>query len=294
MDINSASLQIIAELLRARTGQHLGPGRMWRIPGALSGIFREHDISNVDQLVCLLAEPRAERLVREVVEALLNNETYFFRDKAMFDMLSERALPMLWQRRAGQKTLRVWSAGCSSGQELYSVAMLLQSQRERWAGWKIDLLGTDISQRIINTAQQGCFSQFEVQRGLTVTQMLGHFDQKPEGWCPQAELRRMVTFREHNLLDRPPVEAPFDLVLCRNVLLYFEPAIRSRVFDRLREGVASDGLLMLGAGETVVGQTDCFAPTRDGSGLYVPHLPVAAPERHTTVPHRVNNGLRVG
>lgn len=270
MDVNSASLQIIADLLRARTGQHLGTGRMWRIPGALSGIFREHDISNVDQLVCLLAEPRSEKLAREVVEALLNNETYFFRDKVMFDMLAEQVLPKLWQQRADQRSLRVWSAGCSSGQELYSIAMLLLAQRERWAGWKLELIGTDISHKIIMAARQGCFSQFEVQRGLTVAQMLGYFDQREEGWCPQAEMRKMVTFREHNLLDRPPVEGPFDLVLCRNVLLYFDPLTRARVFDRLREGIAVDGLLMLGAGETVVGQTDRFVPAADGSGLYVP------------------------
>lgn len=279
MDVNSASLQIIADLLRARTGQHLGPGRMWRIPGALSGIFREHDISNVDQLVCLLAEPRADKLARDVVEALLNNETYFFRDKVMFDTLAERVLPALWEKRASQKTLRVWSAGCSSGQELYSVAMLLLAQRERWAGWKLELIGTDISQRIIGAARQGCFSQFEVQRGLTVVQMLGYFDQREEGWCPREALRRMLAFREHNLLDRPPAEAPFDLVLCRNVLLYFDPLTRSRVFDRLREGIASDGLLMLGAGETVVGQTDRFLPARDGSGLYVPHSLAQEPLR---------------
>jgi chemotaxis protein methyltransferase CheR len=280
MDVNSASLQIIADLLRARTGQHLGPGRMWRIPGALASIFREHDISNVDQLVCLLAEPGADRLAREVVEALLNNETYFFRDKAMFDMLGEQVLPRLWQQRADQRSLRIWSAGCSSGQELFSLAMMLMAQGDRWQGWQLELIGTDISARIITAARRGCFSQFEVQRGLTVAQMLGYFDQTEEGWCPRDQLRRMVTFREHNLLDRPPAEGPFDLVLCRNVLLYFDPQTRGRVFDRLREGIAADGLLMLGAGETVVGQTERFAPARDGSGLYVPHTASAAPLRH--------------
>ena len=270
MDVNSASLQIVADLLRARTGQHLGPGRMWRIPGALSGIFREHDISNVDQLVCLLAEPRADALARDVVEALLNNETYFFRDKVMFDMLAEAILPRLWDRRKDTRTLRIWSAGCSSGQELYSLAMLLTSQGDRWQGWSLDLVGTDISQRIIASARSAIFSQFEVQRGLSVAQMLGYFQQHEDGWRPTEGLRKMVTFREHNLLDKPLPGGPFDLVLCRNVLLYFDPATRGRVFDRLHDAVAPDGLLMLGAGETVVGQTDKFAPDRDGSGLYTP------------------------
>lgn len=270
MDVNSASLQIVADLLRARTGQHLGPGRMWRIPGALSGIFRQHDINNVDQLVCLLAEPRADALAREVVEALLNNETYFFRDKVMFDMLGEAILPRLWEQRKDDRRLRIWSAGCSSGQELYSLAMLLTSQGERWQGWTIDLIGSDISQRIIAAARSACFSQFEVQRGLSVAQMLGYFEQTDEGWRPVEALRRMVTFRQHNLLDKQLSGGAFDLVLCRNVLLYFDPATRSRVFDRLHEAVAPDGLLMLGAGETVVGQTERFTPSKDGSGLYRP------------------------
>ena len=279
MEASSASLQIIADLLRARTGQHLGPGRMWRISGALSGIFRDHDITNVDQLVCLLARPGEDALARDVVEALLNNETYFFRDKAMFDQLADSILPALHEKRKAQRTLRIWSGGCSSGQELYSVAMLINSQRELWQGWTIDLIGTDVSQRIIAAARNGCFSQFEVQRGLTVTQMLGFFDQREEGWCPQDTLRRMVRFREHNLLDRPPPEAPFDLVLCRNVLLYFDPATRCTVFNRLHEAIRPDGLLMLGAGETVVGQTDRFEPAADGSGLYLP--------RHSADPVRL-------
>ena len=270
MDVNSASLQIIADLLRARTGQHLGTGRMWRIPGALAGLFRQHDISNVDQLVCLLAAPRADKLAREVVEALLNNETYFYRDRVMFDMLGEKTLPALWEKRKSQRSLRIWSAGCSSGQELYSIAMLLSAQQERWADWKLELVGTDVSERIIGNARNGSFSQFEVQRGLTVAQMLKYFDQGEAAWQPKPELRRMVHFRQHNLLDPPPVEGPFDLILCRNVLLYFDPEVRDRVFKRLDEALAPDGLLMLGAGETVVGQTNRFVPASNPTGLYAP------------------------
>ncbi|ABC64341.1 CheR family methyltransferase [Erythrobacter litoralis] len=270
MSDNPASHQIIADLLRARTGQHLGPDRMWRISGALSGVFRRHAISNVDQLVCLLADSTSGDLADETVEALLNNETYFFRDRQSFDAVAEQALPRLRELRADEKRLRVWSAGCSSGQELYSIAMLLRSQGERWRGWSFDLLGTDVSQRIVSQARKGEYSQFEVQRGLTVAQMLAYFQQRETGWMPQADLKGMMSFRRHNLLDPPPQERPFDLVLCRNVLLYFDQATRQKVFDRLHEAAAPDGFLMLGAGETTVGQTTLFDPLNDGTGLFHP------------------------
>lgn len=269
---NPASLQIVADLLRARTGQQLGAGRMWRISGALSGVFRRHDISNVEQLVCLLTQPGGDQLAGEVVEALLNNETYFFRDKGLFDLLERDILPRLHEKRRGQRTLRIWSAGCSSGQELYSVAMLLASQRERWDGWKLELLGTDISPRIVETARAGTFSQFEVQRGLTVTQMLGCFEQNERGWQIDESLRRMVSFRQHNLLEPLATGAPFDLVLCRNVLLYFDPAVRQQVFELLFEAMAHDAYLLLGVGETTVGQTQAFTPASGLPGIFQPAL----------------------
>jgi chemotaxis protein methyltransferase CheR len=272
VETSEASHQIIAELLAARTGQHLTESRRWRVNSALAGIFREHGISNVDQLVCLLASPRtgpeSRDLSQEVVEALLNNETYFFRDKPTFDQLPQEILPELARRRAGTKRLSIWSAGCSTGQEVYSLAMLFADQKERWAGWSIELIGTDVSHRAINAARSGLYSQFEVQRGLGVTQMLRHFDETSSGWQIREDARQMAHFRQHNVLGPPPGRQPFDLVLCRNVLLYFDRATRAAAFDRLASAVVPDGFLMLGAGETVVGQTDRFTPsTRSASFL---------------------------
>lgn len=275
MDSSEASHQIIADLLAARTGQHLTESRRWRVNSALAGLFREHGISNVDQLVCLLASPRtgpeSPDLSQQVVEALLNNETYFFRDKPTFDQLPQEILPELARRRAGTKRLSIWSAGCSTGQEVYSLAMLFAEQKERWAGWSIELIGTDVSHRAINAARSGLFSQFEVQRGLGVTQMLRHFDEATGGWQIREEARRMVHFRQHNVLGPPPGRHPFDLVLCRNVLLYFDRATRAAAFERLASAVAPDGFLMLGAGETVVGQTDRFTPSPRRASFFEPH-----------------------
>lgn len=278
METSEASHQIIADLLAARTGQHLTESRRWRVNSALAGIFREHGISNVDQLVCLLASPRtgpeSPDLSQDVVEALLNNETYFFRDKPTFDQLPQDIIPELARRRLDSKRLSIWSAGCSTGQEVYSLAMLFAEQKDRWHGWTIELLGTDVSHRAINAARSGLYSQFEVQRGLGVTQMLRHFDETANGWQIGEDPRRIVQFRQHNLLGPHPGRQPFDLVLCRNVLLYFERETRSTAFDRLANAVAPDGFLMLGAGETVIGQTDRFSPSPQRASFFEPIAPV--------------------
>jgi len=281
MEVSEASHQIIADLLAARTGQHLTESRRWRVTSALAGVFREHGIDNVDQLVCLLAAPRggpeAPDLSQQVVEALLNNETYFFRDKPTFDQLPNEILPELARRRAGIKRLSIWSAGCSTGQEVYSLAMMFADQPDRWQGWTIDILGTDVSHRAINAARSGLYSQFEVQRGLGINQMLRHFEEGAQGWQVSAAARRMVRFRQHNMLGPHPGRMPFDLVLCRNVLLYFDRETRSAAFTRLAGAMMPDGFLMLGAGETVVGQTNRFLPTSKRASFFeMPQPPQAA------------------
>jgi chemotaxis protein methyltransferase CheR len=272
MEVSQASYQIIADLLAARTGQHLTESRRWRIGTALGGVFRHHGISNVDQLVCLLDEPRRRTtdhdLATEVVEALLNNETYFFRDRPTFDQIPDDILPAIAARRALTRRISIWCAGCSTGQEVHSLAMLFEDQKERWDGWSIDILGTDVSHRAIRAARTGLFSQFEVQRGLGVVQMLRHFDETPEGWQIRDHVRHITRFQQHNVLSEPPARGRFDLVLCRNVLLYFDQPTREIAFQRLASAIAPDGFLMLGAGETVIGQTRAFAPSTGRMSVY--------------------------
>lgn len=270
MEISEASHQIIADLLEARTGQQLTEGRRWRIGTSLSGIFRERGITNIDQLVCLLTMPGETQLVQDVVEALLNNETYFFRDKPTFDQLPDEIFPMLAERRADKQRLQIWCAGCSTGQEAHSLAIQFAEQGDRWEGWSIDILGTDVSQKAISIARRGHYSQFEVQRGLSVSQMLGHFDETASGWQMHSATRSIVRFQQHNILEPAPCRQPFDLILCRNVLLYFDGPTRARAFDRLNQALAPDGFLMLGAGETVVGQTKAFEPSGRRPSIYEP------------------------
>lgn len=290
MEMNDASSRILADMLEARTGQQLAPNRRWRIGSALSGLYREHGISSADQLIALLARSREASLSRRVVEALLNNETYFFRDRAMFDQLNARVLPELAERRAATRRLSIWSVGCSTGQEALSLAMMLLEQEPRWQGWTFDILGTDVSESVIELARAGTYTQFQIQRGLGVAQMLKWFDETPDGWQAKDQLLRKVRFEAQNLLDPPPApisagQSQFDLILCRNVLLYFEGPNRARAFDRLASALAPDGRLMLGAGETVIGQTDRFTPDSGLTGIYrqTPpgELPLAARSRTT-------------
>lgn len=279
MALSDASHRFIADLLASRTGQELTESRLWRVPSALSGIFRERGISNVDQLVCLLANPGEHRLAAEVVEALLNNETYFFRDHAYFATLAHHVLPKLARDRAMNRRLTIWSAGCSTGQEALSLAMLFAEQPARWAGWQIDIVGTDISGKAIETARGGIYTQFEIQRGISVAQMLNFFSETAGGWQASTKIRSLIRFQQHNILDAAPLPGHFDLILCRNVLLYFDLATRQRVFDRISGTLAPDGWLMLGAGETVVGQTGKFEPAACGSALYrhLTRVPASAP-----------------
>ena len=268
MQISDSSTRILAGLLEARTGQQLTMSRRWRIETALSALLRERGIATLDELITILVMGREPSLSQMVVEALLNNETYFFRDRAPFDLLQRNALPELAQRRAKSKRLRIWSAGCSTGQEVYSLSMLFAEDPDNWRGWTIDILGTDVSTGCIDRARTGAYSQFEVQRGLGINQMIKWFEECPVGWRAIEELRRPLRFQVHNILEPAPHPGGFDIVLCRNVLLYLSPEKKTLSFERLAASMAEDGWLMLGAGETVIGQTTRLGADVNARGLY--------------------------
>jgi chemotaxis protein methyltransferase CheR len=268
MQVSDSSSRILAGLLEARTGQQLTMSRRWRIETALSSLLREREISTLDELITILVMGKEPSLSQRVVEALLNNETYFFRDRAPFDLLARYALPELAQRRKKSRRLRIWSAGCSTGQEAYSLAMLFAEEPEKWLGWTVDILGTDVSTSCIDRARSGSYSQFEVQRGLGINQMIKWFEECADGWRAVENLRKPLRFQVHNLLEPPPHPGGFDIVLCRNVLLYLSPDKRTLAFERLASSMAEDGWLMLGAGETVIGQTTKLGADVNARGLY--------------------------
>jgi chemotaxis protein methyltransferase CheR len=255
-------------LLEARTGQQLTMSRRWRIETALSTLMRERGIGTLDELITILVMGKEPNLSQRVVEALLNNETYFFRDRAPFDLLQRYALPDLAKRREQSKRLRIWSAGCSTGQEVYSLAMLFAEESQKWGGWTIDILGTDVSTSCVDRARDGIYSQFEVQRGLGINQMIKWFEECADGWRAVEQLRKPVRFQVQNILEPPPHPGGFDIVLCRNVLLYLNPEKKTLAFERIAAAMAEDGWLMLGAGETVIGQTSKLSADVGARGLY--------------------------
>jgi chemotaxis protein methyltransferase CheR len=268
VQVSDSSIRILAGLLEARTGQQLTMSRRWRIETALSSLLRERGIATLDELITILVMGKEPSLSQRVVEALLNNETYFFRDRTPFDQLARTALPALAERRRDTKRIRIWSAGCSTGQELYSLAMLFAEDPVRWHGWTIDLMGSDVSEAAVERARTGLYTQFEAQRGLAATQMIRWFTESDAGWRVSEHLRRMVRFQIHNILELPPHPGQFDVILCRNVMLYLSGDRKRAAFDRLASGLATDGWLMLGAGETVIGQTERLVADRDWRGLY--------------------------
>lgn len=268
MEVSPLSVRVLGGILEQRTGQQLLVARRWRIETALRPLMRERDIATLDQLANQVTLGRDQKLVEDVVEALLNHETFFFRDIAAFDLLTKTALPRIAAARGDERKLRIWCAGCSTGQEAYSLAMRFAEDADRWDGWTIDILGTDVSKAAIMRAREGLYSQFEIQRGLAIRQMLSGFEAEGDQWRVRGSLRNRLSFHVHNLIGPPPVATRFDVILCRNVLLYFSDERRRAVLDRLSGALARDGVLMLGAGETVIGQTQRFMLDPECRGLY--------------------------
>ncbi|HVJ01705.1 MAG TPA: protein-glutamate O-methyltransferase CheR [Sphingomonas sp.] len=257
----SGAMNMIASLLEQRTGQQIAANRAWRIETALKPLLRAHRLSTLDELVSRLIAARTGELADQVVDALLNQETSFFRDAAVLDTVAEAALGM--QAENPDRKLRIWSAGCSSGQEPLSLAMLFAEKDAA-----PEIVASDISPAAITRARAARYSQFEIQRGLPVRRMMLWFDSAGGDWVAKPELVRRVQFRQHNLTADAPPPGKFDIILCRNVLLYFSLDLRRQVFDTLAAAIRPGGVLVLGAGETVIGLTDHFAPCERLRGFY--------------------------
>lgn len=261
------ALNVIGALLEQRTGQQIAANRAWRIETALKPVLREHGMDTLDQLIGRLAEERHGPLSDAVVNALLNQESSFFRDSGVLEMVAEAALAIQAERPG--RRLRIWSAGCSVGQEPYSLAMLFEELAVSRGVPMPEIVATDVCPQALARARAGRYSQFEIQRGLPVRRMVTWFDSVDDQWAVRAELARRVQFRCHNLTRDPAPVGKFDIVLCRNVLLYFSGSVRRSVFDTLRSATRDGGLLVLGAGETVIGQTEAFRPSERFRGCYV-------------------------
>lgn len=253
---------MLAALLESRTGQQIAANRAWRIETALKPVMRARAIESLDALVAEVLSPNGGALCDAVVDAMLNQESSFFRDAGVLEQVAA-----LMDEVPGRA--RVWSAGCSTGQEPLSMAMLFtEACAARPTLIFPEIVATDVSEPVLAKARAGRFSQFEVQRGLPVRRMMRWFEQDGAEWVAAPYLVRNISFRRHNLVVDQPPAGRFDAILCRNVLLYFSPAQRHDVFDRLVGALRPGGVLVLGAGETVIGQTEAFAPSQRYRGLY--------------------------
>lgn len=264
---SSGAARIFSGLLEARTGQILSESRAWRMETALKPVLRAHGLGDMDALASRLMARKDAALENDVVNALLNNESSFFRDFQIFDMIHRHILPHIQAQRS-DRTLRIWSAGCSTGQEVYSLAIQLCNDMARWRGWRIEILATDISTAAITQAKAGTFTQMDVQRGLPVSDLLKWFEPSGDDWCANPQLRRMIDFRTDNLFDAQAPKGEYDLLLCRNVLLYFTPERRQNVLRLLSRHSHGRSILLLGAGETVIGHSDDFVPHAEFRGGY--------------------------
>jgi len=267
----------LRNLLKAHSGLVLGADKHYLIESRLLPVARKAGFSDLATLVTKLKNGDAETLTVEVVEAMTTNETFFFRDRIPFDHFRETIMSGLIAARARERKIRIWCAAAATGQEPYTLAICLKEMGRMLAGWQVELVATDISSEALEKAKSGIYSQFEVQRGLPILMLVKYFTQVGELWQVRPELRSMVQFKKHNLLQDLSPLGRFDVVFCRNVLIYFDNQTKIDVLDRIAQIIAPDGYLSLGAAETVVGLTNSFKPVADKRGLYAPHRTLAKP-----------------
>jgi chemotaxis protein methyltransferase CheR len=268
--------EFLRKLLKERSGLDLSPDKQYLVESRLAPLARKADLTGITELVQKMKAGSADALTADVVEAMTTNETFFFRDKIPFDHLKDTMLPALLQARNARRSLRIWCAASSTGQEPYSIAICLKALGPAIAGWKIDIVATDLSQGVLEKSKAGIFSQFEVQRGLPIQMLVKHFIQIGDMWQLNPDIRAMVQHRQLNLLQDFGHLGTFDIIFCRNVLIYFDQDTKAGIFERLSKVVESDGFMVLGAAESVVGISDAFKPYPDRRGLYRPNAVRAA------------------
>lgn len=266
--MRSEDFELISGLLKQRSGLILPVDKVYLLESRLTPIAHKRGLETLDDLINEVRLKRREDLLVEITEAMTTNESFFFRDTKPFDLFRDTVLPQFLQSRATRKKIRVWCAAASTGQEPYSLAIILKEMQAKLPGWNIEIVGTDISEEVLEKARVGLFSQFEVQRGLPIQLLIKYFNQVGDLWQISDDIKNMVTFKKFNLLDPFTLLGSFDVIFCRNVLIYFDQPTKTEVLEKMRKLVPDDGTLFLGAAETVLGITDKFKPVQGQRGLY--------------------------
>jgi chemotaxis protein methyltransferase CheR len=281
--MTEADLDFLRAFLHARSGLSLTREKRYLLESRLGTLCRQNQIADIPAIVRQLRAGTNRALEDDVVEVMTTNETLFFRDKLPFDLFRTIALPQALATNAATRTLRIWCAAVSTGQEAYSLAMILDEMSLQLAGWKIEIVGTDISTAVLDKARAGLYSQFEIQRGLPVQMLLKYFSQEGEQWRISEKIRAMVSLQPLNLMADTSRLGQFDVIFCRNVLIYFDVATKAKVLGELARRLKPQATLFLGAAETVIGITEALAPDRVNRGIYrlpspsMPVIPTRAP-----------------
>ena len=262
--------ELFSTLVKQRSGLVLTKDKAYLLESRLTPVARKYSLKTLEDLAQMVRMKREEAVLHDITEAMTTNESFFFRDTKPFDQFRKLLLPELLRSRASKKQFRIWSSAASSGQEAYSLAMICAEEAAKLSGWKVDILGTDLSTEMVERAKSGIYSQFEVQRGLPIALLMKYFAQiGTDKWQIKEEMRRTVQFREANLLlDFGPVGV-FDIIYCRNVLIYFDQPTKTRVLEAISHVLAPDGVLFLGGAETVLGISEKFKPLENERGMYV-------------------------
>jgi chemotaxis protein methyltransferase CheR len=272
---------LFAQVLKEQSGLVLTKDKVYLLESRLMPVARKRNLKALEDLAAQLRAGRDSLLVKQITEAMTTNESSFFRDQKPFDQLKTVVLPELMKARADTKTIRIWSAACSSGQEAYSIAITLKEMGPIVHGWRFEIVGTDLSEEMVERSRSGTYSQFEVQRGLPIQHLVKYFKQNGDKWEIAPELRAMASFRPFNLLNDLRPLGRFDIVFCRNVLIYFDQPTKGRVLDAIAGLMPVDGRLYLGGAETVLGITEKFKLQGTHRGLYqlanAPAAPAAKP-----------------
>jgi chemotaxis protein methyltransferase CheR len=268
--VTPSDYEFLRKYLKDKSGLVLSADKQYLIESRLNPVVKKAGLASISDIVAKLKGAGSDALAYQVVEAMTTNESFFFRDKTPFDHFKDAMMPALLKNRAREKSLRIWCAAASTGQEPYSIAMCLKEMGSQLAGWRIEIIGTDLSQEVLEKAKVGVYSQFEVQRGLPVQFLLKYFTQQGDMWQVSSDIRSMVQYKPLNLLEPFTQLSSFDIVFCRNVLIYFDQEMKSNILGRIHKQMKPDGFMVLGAAETVVGLTTAFAPVPDRRGLYAP------------------------
>jgi len=267
MSLSNAAFDVFALLLKTRSGLVIGMDKIYLLETRLGGILKRENLADLNQLADRLRRP-GDALARDVVEAMTTNESFFFRDDKPFVHFRSQALPRLAASRPPGSTIRVWSAASSSGQEAYSLAMIVAESKAVLGDRRVEIIGTDIAREQLARARDGLYSQFEVQRGLPVQMLMRYFRKEESNWRINDAIKAMAQFREFNLLSDLRTLGRFDIVFCRNVLIYFDQPTKARVLGAIAGIMPADGILYLGGAETVLGITPRFAPLPAERGVY--------------------------